>query len=52
MSGPTIRSLSFLSPGNFADDDLYAGLEDTLRLFEFGDPVLREAVLPAGARAS
>jgi alkanesulfonate monooxygenase SsuD/methylene tetrahydromethanopterin reductase-like flavin-dependent oxidoreductase (luciferase family) len=32
-----IRSLSFLSPGNFADEDPYAGLEDTLRLFEYGE---------------
>jgi alkanesulfonate monooxygenase SsuD/methylene tetrahydromethanopterin reductase-like flavin-dependent oxidoreductase (luciferase family) len=32
-----IRSLSFLSPGNFPDDDPYAGLEDTLRLFEYGE---------------
>ena len=32
-----IRSLSFLSPGNFPDDDPYAGLEDTLRLFELGE---------------
>ncbi|GAA4638290.1 LLM class flavin-dependent oxidoreductase [Actinoallomurus vinaceus] len=33
----TIRSLSFLSPGNYPDDDPYAGLEATLRLFEFGE---------------
>jgi alkanesulfonate monooxygenase SsuD/methylene tetrahydromethanopterin reductase-like flavin-dependent oxidoreductase (luciferase family) len=33
----TIRSLSFLTPGNFPDDDPYAGLEATLRLFEFGE---------------
>jgi hypothetical protein len=32
-----IRSLSFLSPGNFPDDDPYAGLEETLRLFELGE---------------
>ncbi|MFC5752372.1 LLM class flavin-dependent oxidoreductase [Actinomadura rugatobispora] len=32
-----IRSLSFLSPGNYRDDDPYAGLEATLRLFEFGE---------------
>ena len=32
-----IRSLSFLSPGNFPDDDPYAGLEETLRLFEYGE---------------
>jgi alkanesulfonate monooxygenase SsuD/methylene tetrahydromethanopterin reductase-like flavin-dependent oxidoreductase (luciferase family) len=39
MSGPepAIRSLSFLSPGNFPDDDPYTGLEDTLELFEFGE---------------
>jgi alkanesulfonate monooxygenase SsuD/methylene tetrahydromethanopterin reductase-like flavin-dependent oxidoreductase (luciferase family) len=33
----TIRSLSFLTPGNFLDDDPYTGLEATLRLFEFGE---------------
>ncbi|GAA4611870.1 LLM class flavin-dependent oxidoreductase [Actinoallomurus liliacearum] len=32
-----IRSLSFLTPGNYPDDDPYAGLEATLRLFEFGE---------------
>ncbi|MGP7998434.1 MAG: LLM class flavin-dependent oxidoreductase [Streptosporangiaceae bacterium] len=32
-----IRSLSFLSPGNFLDDDPYTGLEETLRLFELGE---------------
>ena len=32
-----IHSLSFLSPGNFPDDDPYAGLEETLRLFEYGE---------------
>jgi alkanesulfonate monooxygenase SsuD/methylene tetrahydromethanopterin reductase-like flavin-dependent oxidoreductase (luciferase family) len=32
-----IRSLSFLSPGNFPDQDPYAGLEQTLRLFEYGE---------------
>jgi hypothetical protein len=36
-----IRSLSFLSPGNFPDDDPYAGLEDTLRLFELGEQLGR-----------
>lgn len=34
---PAIESLSFLTPGNFADDDPYTGLEDTLRLFEYGE---------------
>lgn len=34
---PHIRSLSFLSPGNYPDDDPRAGLEDTLRLFEYGE---------------
>jgi alkanesulfonate monooxygenase SsuD/methylene tetrahydromethanopterin reductase-like flavin-dependent oxidoreductase (luciferase family) len=29
--------LSFLTPGNYPDDDPYAGLEDTLRLFEYGE---------------
>ncbi|HVV07806.1 LLM class flavin-dependent oxidoreductase [Amycolatopsis sp.] len=33
----TITSLAFLTPGNFADDDPYPGLEDTLRLFEYGE---------------
>ncbi len=32
-----IESLSFLTPGNYPDEDPYAGLEDTLRLFEFGE---------------
>lgn len=35
--GPVIRSLSFLLPGNFPDDDPHAGLEDALQLFEFGE---------------
>ncbi|MFG3619270.1 LLM class flavin-dependent oxidoreductase [Nocardia sp. NPDC047654] len=34
---PGIRTLSFLTPGNYPDDDPYAGLEDTLRLFEYGE---------------
>ena len=37
MGEPRIRSLSFLTPGNFPDEDPYAGLEDTLGLFEFGE---------------
>lgn len=32
-----VREVSFLTPGNFADDDPYTGLEDTLRLFAFGE---------------
>ncbi|MFD5010650.1 LLM class flavin-dependent oxidoreductase [Streptomyces chartreusis] len=32
-----ISSLSFLTPGNFAEDDPYEGLDDTLRLFEVGE---------------
>lgn len=32
-----ISSLAFLTPGNYLDDDPYTGLEDTLRLFEFGE---------------
>lgn len=32
-----ISSLAFLTPGNFADDDPYTGLEATLRLFEDAD---------------
>ncbi|GAA3219596.1 LLM class flavin-dependent oxidoreductase [Actinocorallia longicatena] len=32
-----IRTLSFLTPGNYPDDDPHTGLEDTLRLFEFGE---------------
>lgn len=35
--GVQIRSLSFLSPGNFPDDHPEEGLEDTLRLFELGE---------------
>jgi hypothetical protein len=34
---PRITSLAFLAPGNCADDDPYAGLEDTLQLFEYGE---------------
>jgi alkanesulfonate monooxygenase SsuD/methylene tetrahydromethanopterin reductase-like flavin-dependent oxidoreductase (luciferase family) len=34
-----IRSLSFLSPGNFPDEDPYTGLEDTLRLFAYGERI-------------
>ncbi|GGQ79610.1 LLM class flavin-dependent oxidoreductase [Streptomyces asoensis] len=37
MSIPTITSLAFLTPGNFADDDPYTGLEETLQLFEYGE---------------
>ncbi|WP_029290821.1 LLM class flavin-dependent oxidoreductase [Cellulomonas sp. HZM] len=33
----TIRSLAFLTPGNFPDDDPYAGLEETLALFAYGE---------------
>jgi hypothetical protein len=32
-----IRSLAFLTSGNFADDDPYTGLEATLQLFEDAD---------------
>ncbi|MEU8344331.1 LLM class flavin-dependent oxidoreductase [Spirillospora sp. NPDC048832] len=32
-----IRSLAFLTPGNYPDDDPRAGLEATLRLFEYGE---------------
>src|ERR1700683_3530707 len=35
--GGQIRSLSFLSPGNFPDNHPVEGLEDTLRLFELGE---------------
>ena len=34
---PAIRSLAFLTPGNFPDDDPYAGLESTLRLFSYAE---------------
>jgi alkanesulfonate monooxygenase SsuD/methylene tetrahydromethanopterin reductase-like flavin-dependent oxidoreductase (luciferase family) len=37
MSISSIRSLAFLTPGNFADDDPYTGLEETLQLFEYGE---------------
>ncbi|GAA1089161.1 LLM class flavin-dependent oxidoreductase [Tsukamurella spumae] len=33
----TVESLAFLTPGNYADDDPAAGLEDTLRLIAFGE---------------
>ncbi|GAA2635757.1 LLM class flavin-dependent oxidoreductase [Dactylosporangium fulvum] len=32
-----MRTLAFLTPGNFPDDDPYEGLEATLRLFEYGE---------------
>ncbi len=32
-----VGSLSLLVPGSFTDDDPYQGLEDTLRLFEYGE---------------
>jgi hypothetical protein len=32
-----LRSLAFLTPGNFPDDDPHAGLEATLQLFELGE---------------
>jgi alkanesulfonate monooxygenase SsuD/methylene tetrahydromethanopterin reductase-like flavin-dependent oxidoreductase (luciferase family) len=35
--GGQIRSLSFLSPGNFRDNNPAEGLEDTLSLFELGE---------------
>ncbi|MFF9163872.1 LLM class flavin-dependent oxidoreductase [Streptomyces longwoodensis] len=37
MSTPPITSLAFLTPGNFADDDPYTGLEETLQLFAYGE---------------
>ncbi|WP_063034665.1 LLM class flavin-dependent oxidoreductase [Nocardia grenadensis] len=38
MNAPTpLANLSFLTPGNYPDEDPAAGLEDTLRLFEFGE---------------
>jgi alkanesulfonate monooxygenase SsuD/methylene tetrahydromethanopterin reductase-like flavin-dependent oxidoreductase (luciferase family) len=36
-AAPLIRSLAFLTPGNYPDDDPSTGLEDTLQLFEFGE---------------
>jgi alkanesulfonate monooxygenase SsuD/methylene tetrahydromethanopterin reductase-like flavin-dependent oxidoreductase (luciferase family) len=38
-AAPVISTLSFLTPGNFLDDDPYSGLEDTLQLFEFGERI-------------
>ncbi|MFD8508536.1 LLM class flavin-dependent oxidoreductase [Streptomyces sp. NPDC059687] len=37
MSTPTITSLALLTPGNFADDDPYTGLEETLQLFTYAE---------------
>ncbi|MGW0004915.1 LLM class flavin-dependent oxidoreductase [Nocardia grenadensis] len=38
MNAPTpLANLSFPTPGNYPDEDPAAGLEDTLRLFEFGE---------------
>lgn len=34
---PRISTLSFLTPGNYPDEDPAAGLEQTLRLFELGE---------------
>ncbi|WP_278261954.1 LLM class flavin-dependent oxidoreductase [Nocardia sp. AG03] len=39
MSTPRISGLAFLTPGNYLDEDPYHGLEDTLRLFEFGERI-------------
>ena len=36
-SMPVVQSLSLLVPGSFTDDDPYRGLENTLRLFEYGE---------------
>jgi alkanesulfonate monooxygenase SsuD/methylene tetrahydromethanopterin reductase-like flavin-dependent oxidoreductase (luciferase family) len=36
-AGTALRSLSYLTPGNFPDDDPYAGLEATLQLYELGE---------------
>ncbi|MEU4311551.1 LLM class flavin-dependent oxidoreductase [Nocardia sp. NPDC024068] len=36
-AAPSITHLSFLTPGNYPDNDPATGLEDTLRLFEFGE---------------
>jgi alkanesulfonate monooxygenase SsuD/methylene tetrahydromethanopterin reductase-like flavin-dependent oxidoreductase (luciferase family) len=33
----TITSLAFLTPDNFADDDPYTGLEETLQLFVYSE---------------
>jgi hypothetical protein len=42
---PRITSLAFLTPGNFADDDPYPGLEDTLQPH---DPGLTDRVWYGG----
>ncbi|MGI5219735.1 LLM class flavin-dependent oxidoreductase [Nocardia sp. CA-290969] len=34
---PSITKLALLTPGNYPDGDPAAGLEDTLRLFEYGE---------------
>ncbi|WP_332838868.1 LLM class flavin-dependent oxidoreductase [Nocardia bovistercoris] len=34
---PAVATLSFLTPGNYADHDPATGLEDTLQLFEYGE---------------
>lgn len=33
----TIASLTFLTPGNLADDDPYTDLEEILELFAYGE---------------
>jgi hypothetical protein len=48
-----IRSLAFLTPGNFADDDPCTGLEATLQLFEDADrPAGTGQPRPANRRAA
>lgn len=37
MPPPRIDSLSFLTPGNYRDEDPHEGLEETLQLFEYGE---------------
>ncbi|WP_394552661.1 hypothetical protein ACDF64_17710 [Agromyces sp. MMS24-JH15] len=36
-AGRGIRSIAFLTPGNYDDERPEVGLEETLRLFEYGE---------------
>ncbi|QND54684.1 LLM class flavin-dependent oxidoreductase (plasmid) [Phyllobacterium sp. 628] len=37
MTHPSINHIGFLTPGNYRDDDPHEGLENTLRLLEYGE---------------
>ena len=39
MSAFHIRHVGFLTPGNYSEDRPAVGLENTLRLFEYGEEI-------------